>query len=110
MQESEMRKSNPTKVLPSAAPPTGQHANQIQAFGSVVHMPIALGENNRRASTINLNQVLADAITLRDLYKKHHWQVFGPTFYQLHLLFDKHANEQSEPWTRSRSGSCCWAA
>jgi starvation-inducible DNA-binding protein len=37
-----------------------------------------------------------DTITLRDLYKKHHWQVSGPTFYQLHLLFDKHAEEQSE--------------
>jgi starvation-inducible DNA-binding protein len=32
---------------------------------------------------------------LRDLYKKHHWQVSGPTFYQLHLLFDKHYTEQS---------------
>jgi starvation-inducible DNA-binding protein len=43
----------------------------------------------------NLNQVLADTITLRDLYKKHHWQVAGSTFHQLHLLFDKHADEQS---------------
>jgi starvation-inducible DNA-binding protein len=33
-------------------------------------------------------------MTLRDLYKKHHWQVAGPTFYQLHLLFDKHFEEQ----------------
>jgi starvation-inducible DNA-binding protein len=30
------------------------------------------------------------------LYKKSHWQVAGPTFYQLHLLFDKHFNEQVE--------------
>jgi starvation-inducible DNA-binding protein len=44
----------------------------------------------------NLNQLLADSITLRDLYKKHHWQVAGPTFMQLHLLFDKHAGEQTE--------------
>jgi starvation-inducible DNA-binding protein len=43
-----------------------------------------------------LNQILADTITLRDLYKKHHWQVAGHTFYQLHLLFDKHFDEQSE--------------
>jgi len=35
-------------------------------------------------------------MTLRDLYKKHHWQVSGPTFYQLHLMFDKHFDEQSE--------------
>jgi starvation-inducible DNA-binding protein len=44
----------------------------------------------------SLNQLLADTITLRDLYKKHHWQVAGPTFYQLHLLFDKHFSEQNE--------------
>jgi starvation-inducible DNA-binding protein len=30
------------------------------------------------------------------MYKKHHWLVAGPTFYQLHLLFDKHAEEQLE--------------
>ena len=59
-------------------------------------MPIALAEDTRRASADNLNQLLADTITLRDLYKKHHWQVSGPTFNQLHLLFDKHFNEQSE--------------
>jgi starvation-inducible DNA-binding protein len=59
-------------------------------------MPIALAEDTRRTSADNLNQVLADTITLRDLYKKHHWQVAGPTFYQLHLLFDKHFNEQNE--------------
>jgi starvation-inducible DNA-binding protein len=38
---------------------------------------------------------LADTMMLRDLYKKHHWQVAGQTFYQLHLLFDKHYTEQS---------------
>src|SRR5437899_6187528 len=94
--ETKMNKSTPTKVTRSAAPLTEQHAHEIQAFGSVVPMPIALAENTRRASADNLNQVLADTITLRDLYKKHHWQVSGPTFYQLHLLFDKHFNEQSE--------------
>src|SRR5919197_2460148 len=46
--------------------------------------------------TAQLNQLLADAMTLRDLYKKSHWQVAGPTFYQLHLLFDKHYGEQVE--------------
>lgn len=91
-----MSKSRVGNVIPSAAPLTGQHAHEIQAFGSVVQMPIALAENTRRASAINLNQLLADTITLRDLYKKHHWQVSGPTFYQLHLLFEKHFNEQNE--------------
>ena len=91
-----MKTSTPTKGTRSAAPLTGQKAREIQAFGSVVSMPIVLGENIRRASAENLNQVLADTITLRDLYKKHHWQVSGPTFYQLHLLFDKHFGEQNE--------------
>src|SRR5436190_13301213 len=72
--ESKMSKSRPTNVVPSAAPLTGQHAREIQAFGSVVAMPIALAETTRRASVANLNQLLADTITLRDLYKKHHWQ------------------------------------
>jgi starvation-inducible DNA-binding protein len=91
-----MKASTPTKVTRSAAPLTGQRAQEIQAYGSVVPMPIALGEGIRRASADNLNQLLADTITLRDLYKKHHWQVSGPTFYQLHLLFDKHFGEQNE--------------
>src|SRR5438132_1991993 len=91
-----MNKSIPTKVVRSAAPRIGQRAPETQAFGSVVPMPIALAEDTRRGSAANLNQLLADTITLRDLYKKHHWQVSGSTFYQLHLLFDKHFNEQSE--------------
>src|SRR5947209_3293561 len=91
-----MKASAPTNVGCSAAPLTGQRAREIQAFGSVVPMPIALAEGTRRASADNLNQLLADTITLRDLYKKHHWQVSGPTFYPLHLLFDKHFGEQSE--------------
>src|SRR5947209_15497802 len=91
-----MKTATPTKSARSAVPLVGQHAHEIQAFGSVVSMPIALAEDTRRASADNLNQLLADTITLRDLYKKHHWQVSGPTFYPLHLLFDKHFGEQNE--------------
>jgi starvation-inducible DNA-binding protein len=91
-----MKASTPAKVGRSAAPLTGQRAREMQAFGSVVAMPIALAEGTRRASAANLNQLLADTMTLRDLYKKHHWQVSGPTFYSLHLLFDKHFGEQNE--------------
>ncbi|HEV3164925.1 MAG TPA: DNA starvation/stationary phase protection protein, partial [Isosphaeraceae bacterium] len=91
-----MSKSTATRTAPSAAPLTGQHAREIQAFGSLVPMPIALSEATCRESVENLNQLLADTITLRDLYKKHHWQVSGATFYQLHLLFDKHFGEQNE--------------
>jgi starvation-inducible DNA-binding protein len=91
-----MKTSTPARVARSAAPLTGQRAHETQAFGSVVPMPIVLAQDTRRASADSLNQLLADAMTLRDLYKKHHWQASGPTFYQLHLLFDKHFNEQSE--------------
>ena len=80
----------------SAQPRTGQHAPELQAFGTVTNLPIGLDEAVRQSSVEILNQTLADSITLRDLYKKHHWQVAGPTFYQLHLLFDKHYSEQAE--------------
>ncbi len=79
-----------------ARPVGGQKAHEIQAFGHITRLPIALSEKVAQQSVENLNQVLADTMTLRDLYKKHHWQVAGPTFYQLHLLFDKHYEEQNE--------------
>jgi starvation-inducible DNA-binding protein len=81
---------------PRAEPVVGQHAPEIQTYGHLVSMPIALSEQTRKDSVEHLNQLLADSMTLRDLYKKHHWQVAGPTFYQLHLLFDKHYSEQDE--------------
>ena len=84
------------QILKHARPITGQHGHEIQPFNHLVRMPIALDEQVCRESVENLNQLLADTITLRDLYKKHHWQVAGPTFYSLHLLFDKHAGEQNE--------------
>jgi len=83
-------------ILKRAAPLTHQEAHEIQPFGHLVRMPIALSEQTCRESVENLNQLPADTMTLRHLYKKHHWQIAGPTFYQLHLLFDKHADEQSE--------------
>lgn len=83
-------------ILKQAAPLTQQHAHEIQPFGHLVRMPIALSERACQEGVENLNQLLADTITLRDLYKKHHWQIVGATFYQLHLLFDKHYDEQNE--------------
>jgi starvation-inducible DNA-binding protein len=81
----------------SAQPRIHQHAREIQAYGTVSHaLPLELEEPVRLEMTEQLNQLLADTMTLRDLYKKSHWQVAGPTFYQLHLLYDKHFGEQSE--------------
>jgi starvation-inducible DNA-binding protein len=88
--------TNPSTTVERARPLDHQEAHEIQAFNHLVRLPIALAESVARQSVANLNQVLADTITLRDLYKKHHWQVAGPTFYQLHLLFDKHYEEQNE--------------
>jgi starvation-inducible DNA-binding protein len=79
-----------------ARPILHQHGREIQAYGKIAKLPIALDESACAQSVENLNQVLADTITLRDMYKKHHWQVAGHTFYQLHLLFDKHYGEQNE--------------
>ena len=79
-----------------ARPILHQHAREIQPYGKIAKLPIALAESTCAQSVENLNQVLADTITLRDLYKKHHWQVAGHTFYQIHLLFDKHYEEQNE--------------
>ena len=79
----------------AAQPRFHQRGAEIQAYGTVNHLlPIELEEAVRLEACAQLNQLLADTMTLRDLYKKSHWQVAGPTFYQLHLLFDKHFDEQ----------------
>jgi starvation-inducible DNA-binding protein len=85
--------TNPAQL--KAQPVVRQRGMEIQPFGALARYPLALADDVRAASVQALNQVLSDTITLRDMYKKHHWQVSGPTFYALHLLFDKHADEQS---------------
>ena len=90
------------KSLPIASDPKtsepimNQRGEVLQEYGTVIHLPIGLEAAVCLKSVNNLNQVLADTITIRDMYKKHHWQVAGHTFYQLHLLFDKHYEEQTE--------------
>lgn len=79
-----------------AKPIQHQHSPEIQPYGKIAKLPIALDEKVCAASAENLNQLIADTMTLRDMYKKHHWQVAGHTFYQLHLLFDKHHGEQDD--------------
>src|SRR6202020_3414535 len=85
------------QTITNAQPRIHQRAAEIQAYGTVSHaLPIELEEPVRLEMTEQLNLLLADTITMRDLYKKSHWQVAGATFYQLHLLFDKHYEEQTE--------------
>src|SRR6201998_4481174 len=79
-----------------AKPVQHQRHAEIQPYGKIAKLPIAIDKKICAASAENLNQLLADTMTLRDMYKKHHWQVAGHTFYQLHLLFAKHHEEQDE--------------
>ena len=73
-----------------------QHGTEVQEFGALRLLPIALAADARAESCQLLNHILADNIILYSLYKKHHWLMRGHTFYQLHLLLDKHADEQLE--------------
>jgi starvation-inducible DNA-binding protein len=81
---------------PSPNPRLGQKGPELQAYGKLRLLPIALSAAARSESCRRLNEILADTTILYALYKKAHWNVAGPTFYQLHLLFDKHAEEQLE--------------
>lgn len=92
-----MEKNAVAKNTLSAQPRLHQRSRQIQLYETVIHaLPLELEEPVRLEMTERLNQLLADTMTIRDLYKKSHWQVAGATFYQLHLLFDKHYDEQVE--------------
>src|SRR2546423_1579984 len=83
--------------LNRAQPALHQRANETQPYDAVTaELPIGLPVDTREEIVRQFNQILADTMTLRDLYKKSHWQVSGPTFYQLHLLYDKHYTEQIE--------------
>ena len=99
------RKTSTARALPNAKANGKRHSPEIkpgklgveiQRFGAVRLLPIALPAEARTESAQLLNKILADSMILYALYKKHHWLVAGPTFYQLHLLFDKHADEQIE--------------
>jgi starvation-inducible DNA-binding protein len=72
------------------------HPSASQAYGTLVNRAISLDHRVRAKSVTGLNQILADTMMLRDMYKKHHWQASGPTFYQLRLLFDRHHTAQAE--------------
>jgi starvation-inducible DNA-binding protein len=90
------KRNGNSKTSSAARPMLTRYAPELQRFGSIVKLQSGLGEKSAADSVERLNQILADTIALRDMYKKHHWQVVGPTFYQLHLLFDKHYEEQNE--------------
>jgi starvation-inducible DNA-binding protein len=80
----------------SSQPLLHQHGIEVQEFGALRFFPLALADEARMESCHVLNGILADSMILYSLYKKHHWLVRGHTFYQLHLVLDKHADEQLE--------------
>jgi starvation-inducible DNA-binding protein len=82
--------------LSAAQPILHQHGKEIQAYGTLARYPLGLDDAVRAASVQALNQILADTMVIRDLYKKHHWQVSGPTFYSLHLMLDRHYDQQAK--------------
>jgi starvation-inducible DNA-binding protein len=91
-----MKKTTQIFPAPGSQPWLHQHGEEIQAFGTVRQFPLGLSHNARLYSCQRLNQLLADTQILYAFYKKHHWLMRGATFYQLHLLLDKHAGEQIE--------------
>ena len=93
----------PTHAVPSPHSPGGesqpllhQRGREVQRFDELREMPLGLPADVRSELATRLNKVLADTRILHDLYKKTHWLMRGATFYQLHLLMDKHADEQDE--------------
>ena len=82
-------------ATPTAQPILGQRSKAIQPYGTVLNYPLALSEEVRKASVDGLNQILADSIYLRDMYKKGQWQVTGATFRQMHKLFGRHFKKQN---------------
>jgi starvation-inducible DNA-binding protein len=91
-----MNKPAKRSATVSSQPWLHQHSAEVQKYGTVRQFPIALSAEARLYSCERLNQILADSQILYALYKKHHWLMRGATFYQLHLLLDKHAGEQNE--------------
>lgn len=93
-----MPTQNPDKITEAdcSQPILHQHGYEIQQYATLRDLPIALNPSARNESCVLVNRILADTIILYHLYKKHHWLMRGHTFYQLHLLLDKHASEQLE--------------
>jgi starvation-inducible DNA-binding protein len=96
MNKTTERTSNGGSLVRSSQPWLHQQGKEIQKFDAIRQLPIGLGHDAREYACQRLNQMLADTQILFALYKKHHWLMRGATFYQLHLLLDKHAGEQLE--------------
>ena len=61
---------------------------------SVIKIDIGISDKERKAIAAGLSHVLADAYTLYLKTHNFHWNVTGPMFQTLHLLFMDLYNEQ----------------
>ena len=96
-------------ILKRATPVTNQHAHEIQPFGHLVRMPIALSEQACKESVENLNQLLADTCTLRDLYKNIIGRLRAIRSTSCIFCSTSTTPSRTSSSTRSRSAFSCWA-
>ena len=58
-----------------------------------IEIDIGIGEKERKDIAEGLSKVLADTYTLYLKTHNYHWNVTGPMFQTLHLMFETHYNE-----------------
>ena len=58
-----------------------------------MQIDIGIGEKERKEIAEGLSKVLADTYTLYLKTHNYHWNVTGPMFQTLHLMFETHYNE-----------------
>ena len=58
-----------------------------------VQIDIGIEESKRREIADGLSRLLADTYTLYLKTHNYHWNVTGPMFQTLHLMFEQHYNE-----------------
>jgi starvation-inducible DNA-binding protein len=69
-------------------------ANKKQSKGAKID--IGISESNRRKIAAGLSELLADSYTLYLMTHNFHWNVKGPMFNTLHLMF---MGQYTEQWT-----------
>jgi starvation-inducible DNA-binding protein len=61
--------------------------------GNMSNIDIGINENDRREIANGLKKLLADSYTLYLQTHNFHWNVTGPQFRELHLMFEEHYTE-----------------
>jgi starvation-inducible DNA-binding protein len=63
------------------------------ATTTVPQVNIGISDEHRKEITASLSGLLADTYTLYLKTHNYHWNVTGPMFQTLHLMFEQHYNE-----------------